>query len=171
MEEWANRNLMKFIKGKSSVLHLAWRNPIQQCGLGTDWLETSSAKKIFGSWWRSSWPQTNSVPLWWWGIPRHGVDLECRQKLEGVHSLPLFDSCENMQGGVWSFWATRSVYARQWIPGRSPVANTSGWEGAVLILIPAPCLSWKSQKIMKGQLHSSRRWIGHSVGLCIGKAC
>ena len=45
LENRANRNLIKFNKGKSRVLQLGWSNPMQQCGLGTDWMGISLAEK------------------------------------------------------------------------------------------------------------------------------
>ncbi|KFV72176.1 hypothetical protein N308_03248, partial [Struthio camelus australis] len=48
LESWAERNLMKFDKGKCKVLHLGRNNPMQQYRLGTDLLESSSAEKDLG---------------------------------------------------------------------------------------------------------------------------
>ncbi|KFV82069.1 hypothetical protein N308_15879, partial [Struthio camelus australis] len=48
LERWAERNLMKFHKGKCKVLHLGRNNPMHQDRLGADLLESSSAKKDLG---------------------------------------------------------------------------------------------------------------------------
>ena len=48
LEGWAERNLMKFNKGKYRVLHLASNNPKQQYRLGADLLESSSAERDMG---------------------------------------------------------------------------------------------------------------------------
>ncbi|KFV84373.1 hypothetical protein N308_15990, partial [Struthio camelus australis] len=48
LERWAERNLMKFHKGKCKVLHLGRQNPMQQYRLGVDLLESSSAEKDLG---------------------------------------------------------------------------------------------------------------------------
>ena len=45
LEKWADRNLMKFNKGKCHVPHLGRNNPMHQYTLGTDWLESSSVEK------------------------------------------------------------------------------------------------------------------------------
>ncbi|KAK4827639.1 hypothetical protein QYF61_019849 [Mycteria americana] len=45
LEKWANRNLMKFNKGKSEVLHMVGNNLMHQYRLGADWLESSFAEK------------------------------------------------------------------------------------------------------------------------------
>ncbi|GAB0189221.1 mitochondrial enolase superfamily member 1 [Grus japonensis] len=48
LESWAERNLMKFSKGKSRVLHLGRNNPTHQYRLGVDLLGSSSAEKDLG---------------------------------------------------------------------------------------------------------------------------
>ncbi|KAK4816545.1 hypothetical protein QYF61_017746 [Mycteria americana] len=48
LEKWADRNLIKFNKGKCEVLHLRKNNPLYQYGLGTDQLESSCAEKALG---------------------------------------------------------------------------------------------------------------------------
>jgi len=45
---WAERNLMKFSKGKCRVLHLGRNNPMHQYRLGVDLLKTSSAERDLG---------------------------------------------------------------------------------------------------------------------------
>jgi len=48
LESWAERNLMKFNKGKCRVLHLGRNNPIHQYSFGVDVLESSSAERDLG---------------------------------------------------------------------------------------------------------------------------
>lgn len=43
LDTWTDRDLS--VKGKSKVLHLGWRNTMQQYRLGLDWLESSFAEK------------------------------------------------------------------------------------------------------------------------------
>ncbi|GAB0181628.1 mitochondrial enolase superfamily member 1 [Grus japonensis] len=48
LEEWANKNLMKFNKDKCKVLHLGKHNPEVQHRLGSTWLESSSVERGLG---------------------------------------------------------------------------------------------------------------------------
>lgn len=45
LEDWAERNLMKFDKGRCKVLPLGRNNAMHRYTLGTDWLESSSVEK------------------------------------------------------------------------------------------------------------------------------
>ncbi|KAK4826478.1 hypothetical protein QYF61_009474 [Mycteria americana] len=45
LEEWTNRDLMKFNKDKCKVLYLEQTNPLQQCGLGIGQLGSGSAEQ------------------------------------------------------------------------------------------------------------------------------
>ncbi|GAB0176126.1 hypothetical protein GRJ2_000077800 [Grus japonensis] len=45
LEEWANKNLMKFSKDMYKVLHLGRHNPGVQHRLGSTWLERSSVER------------------------------------------------------------------------------------------------------------------------------
>jgi len=48
LESWAQRNLIRFSKGKCRVLHLGRNNLIQQYKLGADLLESSSVERDLG---------------------------------------------------------------------------------------------------------------------------
>jgi len=48
LENRAERNLMKFNKGKCRVLHVGRNNPMHQYSLGADLLDSSSAERYLG---------------------------------------------------------------------------------------------------------------------------
>ena len=48
LESWVQRNVMKFHKGKCSILHLGRKNPMHQYRLEADVLESSSMEKGLG---------------------------------------------------------------------------------------------------------------------------
>ena len=49
LESWVERSLMRLNKGKCRVLHLGRNNPMHQCRLGADLLESSSAREGLGT--------------------------------------------------------------------------------------------------------------------------
>ncbi|PKU47407.1 rna-directed dna polymerase from mobile element jockey-like [Limosa lapponica baueri] len=48
LEEWVNKNLMKFNKDKCNILHLGKHNPGVQYRLGSTWLGSSSVERDLG---------------------------------------------------------------------------------------------------------------------------
>ncbi|GAB0181394.1 mitochondrial enolase superfamily member 1 [Grus japonensis] len=48
LEEWANKNLMKFNKSKCEILHMGKHNPGVQHRLGSTWLGSSSVERDLG---------------------------------------------------------------------------------------------------------------------------
>jgi len=48
LESWAERNLMRFHKGKCRILHLGKNNPMHQYRLGADLLQSSSVERDLG---------------------------------------------------------------------------------------------------------------------------
>jgi len=48
LESWAERNLMRFNKGRCRVLHLGRNKPMHQYRLGVDLLQSSSVERDLG---------------------------------------------------------------------------------------------------------------------------
>jgi len=51
LESWAERNLMRFSKGKCRDLQLGRNNPMHQYRLGVDLLQSSSVERDWECWW------------------------------------------------------------------------------------------------------------------------
>ena len=63
LEKWADRNLVKFIKGNCKVLHLGRNNPMHQYVLGPTSWKAVWQRRPWGSWWTPSCPCASNVPL------------------------------------------------------------------------------------------------------------
>jgi len=51
LESWAERNLVKFNKGKGRVLHLGWNNSMHQCRLGLTCWRAAVRRGTWVCWW------------------------------------------------------------------------------------------------------------------------
>ena len=51
LEKWAEKNLVKFSKGKCQVLPMGRNNSRHPDSLGANWLKSSLAEKTWKSWW------------------------------------------------------------------------------------------------------------------------
>ena len=116
LEEWTNRNLMKFNKGKSKILHLGRNKPLQQYTLGDDCLESSFVKK------RLMLLVDNKVILsQHCSLAAKKADslLGCCQQVEECHPSPLLSpgethlECCATSGlpntrKIWTYWSTSS---------------------------------------------------------------
>ncbi|GAB0206165.1 mitochondrial enolase superfamily member 1 [Grus japonensis] len=129
LESWAERNPMKFNKGKCRVLHLEKNNPRHQYRLGVVLLGSSAAEKDLGVLGDNKLSMTSNVPSW----PRRpmvpGVhEEECGQQVEGGSPPPLLCPAEATSGVVCPVLGS-PVPDRLGTTGESPAEGCEDEEG------------------------------------------
>ncbi|PKU44831.1 rna-directed dna polymerase from mobile element jockey- hypothetical protein [Limosa lapponica baueri] len=141
LESWAERNLMKFNKGKYRVLHLGTNNPMHHYRLRADLLESSSEEDRP----RSPGGQQDDhdpamCPCGQKGQWHPGVHQEeCGQQVKGGYPPPLFCPGE-APSGVLSPVLGSPVQEGQGTAGESPTEGYKDDQGKI-----APLLGGKAE--------------------------
>jgi len=99
LEGWAQRNLMKFNKGKCGILHLGRNNPMHQYRRGADLLESSSVERDLGVLVDDRLTMSQQCAL----VAKKGSGIlgcikECGQQVEGGSPSPLLYPSEAPSG-------------------------------------------------------------------------
>jgi len=101
LESWAERNLMRFNKGKCRVLPLGRNNPMHQYRLGADLLDCSSVERDLGVLVDDSLTMSQQCALA--ANKANGIQEECGQQVEGASPPPLLCPSEAPSGVLCPF--------------------------------------------------------------------